>query len=87
MSGVDSQEMDETTDPATRWIGLSTVVGFLIAIHYPALIVAATVTGHVNIEAVAQPWFAADTVGWLGVMTYIFGEDIIKSGRQALGKD
>lgn len=90
MSASESEEVEvegqfETEDPDKRWVGLSTAVGFLIAIHYPALVVAAAL-GVVDLEAIPQPYYLADTLGWLGVMTYIFGEKTIASAKEALGK-
>lgn len=75
-----------THDPSVRAKWLSTIVAIPIAFHYPAIIVAA-VMGLVDLEAVTQSWFLFDTVGWLGVMTYIFGERTIAAARQAMGKD
>lgn len=75
-----------THDPSVRAKWLSTLVALPIALHYPALIIAAAM-GAVDIEVVTQAWFLFDTLGWLTVMTYIFGEKTVDAARKALGKD
>lgn len=82
---VDVEAEHTVTDPEHRWHALSTVVAFPVALHLPALVVLAAF-GVVDLTAVPQAYFVADTVGWLGVLAYIFGEQTIKAGREALGK-
>lgn len=87
-NNTDSDSTDNDHDvenPDHRWHGLSTVVGLLVALHYPALAVAAA-GGYVDLSAIPQAWWFFDTLGWVGTMTYIFGEDTIKAARQAMGK-
>lgn len=81
----DDEGAMETDDPETRWKGLSTVVGLLVALHYPVLVTLATF-GAVDLSVIPEAFFWADTIGWMGVMTYIFGEDTIATARSAMGK-
>lgn len=75
-----------THDTSVRAKWLSTLVAFPISLHYPVIVILAAM-GAIDIAAIPQAWFFFDTLGWLGVLTYIFGEDTIKAARQAMGKE
>lgn len=80
------EEGPVTHDTSVRAKWLSTLVAFPIALHYPVIVILAAF-GVIDITAVPQAWFFFDTLGWLGVLTYIFGEGTIDAARQAMGKD
>lgn len=82
----DHQDDPITHNPTARAKYLSTVVALPIALHYPALVVAAAM-GLVDFDLVAQPWFLFDTLGWLAVMAYIFGEETVNAARRVMGEE